>query len=190
MPPQPARDSADLPPMPGRTRATFRGVHQHERALAGVGTPEYDRLLHQSFYDAEAVLVLNPITAAMLEPFARRVCIVPWGIDPARFPVSESAFSGQWSVVGGLEAPDGAGRGMPTLRRKSTGHRRSQCHPEEGHRHIIGRHWRSQCHPQEARKSSRPCSWRRWPASSSRGFMSRTRRAGSCGRRGSTSSWW
>ena len=61
-------------------------LHQVERALAGVGTPEYDRLLRQSFYDAEAVLVLNPITAAMLEPFARRVCIVPWGIDPARFP--------------------------------------------------------------------------------------------------------
>ncbi len=38
------------------------------------------------FYDAEAVLVLNPITAALLEPFAHRVCIVPWGIDPARFP--------------------------------------------------------------------------------------------------------
>jgi len=32
------------------------------------------------------VLVLNPITAAMLEPYARRVCVVPWGIDAARFP--------------------------------------------------------------------------------------------------------
>ena len=42
--------------------------------------------MRQMFYDAEAVLVLNPITAALLEPFARRVCIVPWGIDPARFP--------------------------------------------------------------------------------------------------------
>ncbi len=61
-------------------------LHQVERALAGVGTPEYDTLMRQMFYDAEAVLVLNPITAALLEPFARRVCIVPWGIDPARFP--------------------------------------------------------------------------------------------------------
>ena len=59
---------------------------RHERALAGVGTAEYDRILRQSFYEAEAVLVLNPITAAMLEPYARRVCIVPWGIDPAQFP--------------------------------------------------------------------------------------------------------
>jgi hypothetical protein len=61
-------------------------LHQHERALAGVGTADYDRLLRQSFYEAEAVLVLNPITAAMVEPYARRVCIVPWGIDAARFP--------------------------------------------------------------------------------------------------------
>ena len=61
-------------------------LHQHERALAGAGSAEYDRILRQSFYEAEAVLVLNPITAAMVEPYARRVCIVPWGIDAARFP--------------------------------------------------------------------------------------------------------
>ena len=61
-------------------------LHQVERALAEVGTAEYDRILRQSFYEAEAVLVLNPITAAMFEPFSKRVCIVPWGIDPARFP--------------------------------------------------------------------------------------------------------
>jgi glycosyltransferase involved in cell wall biosynthesis len=61
-------------------------LHQVERALAGVGTPEYDLLLRQTLLDAEAVLVLNPVTAAMLEPYARHVRIVPWGIDPARFP--------------------------------------------------------------------------------------------------------
>jgi glycosyltransferase involved in cell wall biosynthesis len=60
-------------------------LHQAERALAGVGTAEYDRILRQSFFEAEAVLVLNPITAAMLEPYAKRVCVVPWGIDPSRF---------------------------------------------------------------------------------------------------------
>ena len=38
-------------------------LHQVERALAGVGTAEYDALMRQVFYDAEAVLVLNPITA-------------------------------------------------------------------------------------------------------------------------------
>jgi glycosyltransferase involved in cell wall biosynthesis len=61
-------------------------LHQVERSLAGVGTPKYDHLLRQTLHDAEAVLVLNPITAAMLEPYAQHVRIVPWGIDPARFP--------------------------------------------------------------------------------------------------------
>jgi glycosyltransferase involved in cell wall biosynthesis len=98
-------------------------LHQVERALAGVGTAEYDRILRQSFLEAEAVLVLNPITAAMLEPYAKRVCIVPWGIDPARFPCGKgsgqfSDFSFQFSVVGcsddvaGVDArrEDGAAR--------------------------------------------------------------------------------
>jgi hypothetical protein len=79
-------------------------LHQAERALAGVGTAEYDRILRQSFFEAEAVLVLNPITAAMLEPYARRVCVVPWGVDPARF--ASTGVSGQLSVVSCLE--DGA----------------------------------------------------------------------------------
>ena len=61
-------------------------LHQVERALAGVGKPEYDQKLRRSLQAAEAVLALNPLTAALLEPFASRVRIVPWGIDPARFP--------------------------------------------------------------------------------------------------------
>jgi glycosyltransferase involved in cell wall biosynthesis len=42
--------------------------------------------LRTSLQEAEAVLALNPLIAAMLEPFASRVCVVPWGIDAARFP--------------------------------------------------------------------------------------------------------
>ena len=61
-------------------------LHQVERALAGVGTAEYDWKLRQSLLEAEAVLALNPLTAAMLEPYARRACVVPWGIDAGRFP--------------------------------------------------------------------------------------------------------
>ena len=61
-------------------------LHQAERAIAGVGTPEYHRLLCRSLQEAEAVLALNPFTEAMLSPYARRVCVVPWGMDPARFP--------------------------------------------------------------------------------------------------------
>jgi glycosyltransferase involved in cell wall biosynthesis len=77
-------------------------LHQVERGLAGVGTAEYDALLRQSFQEAEAVLVLNPITAALLEPFAKRVCIVPWGIDLARFPwpaVDDASDSDEASFV-------------------------------------------------------------------------------------------
>jgi glycosyltransferase involved in cell wall biosynthesis len=61
-------------------------LHQCERALAAVGTPDYDEKLRRSLREAEAVLVLNPLTAAMLEPYAGRVCVVPWGVDGARFP--------------------------------------------------------------------------------------------------------
>ena len=32
------------------------------------------------------MLVLNPLTEAMLSPYARNVRVVPWGMDPARFP--------------------------------------------------------------------------------------------------------
>ena len=85
MPAQPTGYTPRLPPVSRRTRASRGALHQVERALAGVGSAEYDQILRQSFQDAEAVLVLNPITAAMLEPFARHVRVVPWGIDPARF---------------------------------------------------------------------------------------------------------
>jgi glycosyltransferase involved in cell wall biosynthesis len=70
-----------------RERGSQSGpLHQAERALAGVGSPEYHRLLCRSLQEAEAVLVLNPFTEAMLSPYARRVCVVPWGMDPTRFP--------------------------------------------------------------------------------------------------------
>ena len=75
-----------VPPLPGRARHHSGSLHQWERALAGVGTPEYDRKLRRALEEAEAVLVLNPLIAALVEPYARRVCVVPWGMDPARFP--------------------------------------------------------------------------------------------------------
>ncbi len=70
----------------GRWGETSGGLHRLERELAGVGTPEYDRSLRRALEGAEAVLVLNPTTQAMLAPFARRVEVVPWGMDPVRFP--------------------------------------------------------------------------------------------------------
>jgi glycosyltransferase involved in cell wall biosynthesis len=61
-------------------------LHRAERELAGVGTREYYETLRRALREAEAVLVLNPFTEAMLSPYARRVEVVPWGMDPARFP--------------------------------------------------------------------------------------------------------
>ena len=60
-------------------------LHQAERALSGVGSNEYDELLRKTLWDAEGVLVLNRLTEAMLSPFAQRVNVVPWGMDPKRF---------------------------------------------------------------------------------------------------------
>jgi glycosyltransferase involved in cell wall biosynthesis len=81
-------------------------LHQCERALAGVGTPEYDRMLHRALEEAEAVLVLNPLIAALLEPYARRVRVVPWGMDPARFP---------WPPLEGTREVEESPGGMVTL---------------------------------------------------------------------------
>jgi glycosyltransferase involved in cell wall biosynthesis len=69
-----------------RTNGRHSGaLHAMERELAGVGTPEYHQLLLRSLRQAEAVLVLNPFTEAMLGPYCKRVCVVPWGMDPQRF---------------------------------------------------------------------------------------------------------
>jgi glycosyltransferase involved in cell wall biosynthesis len=61
-------------------------LHRAERELAAVGTREYYEKLRRSLDEAEAVMVLNPVIEAMMQPFARRVCVVPWGMDAARFP--------------------------------------------------------------------------------------------------------
>jgi glycosyltransferase involved in cell wall biosynthesis len=68
-------------------RGQHSGVlHQAERALAGVGAPEYHERLLKALQQAEAVLVVNPLTEAMLSPYARSVRVVTAGMDPARFP--------------------------------------------------------------------------------------------------------
>ena len=72
-------------------------LHQRERELCRVGTPEYDRQLRRALEEAEAVLVLNPLIASLIEPFAQRVRVVPWGMDSSRFP---------WPQDGGKKAGD------------------------------------------------------------------------------------
>jgi glycosyltransferase involved in cell wall biosynthesis len=51
-----------------------------------VGTPEYQECLLRALREAEAVLVVNPLTEALLSPYARCVRVVTAGMDPARFP--------------------------------------------------------------------------------------------------------
>jgi glycosyltransferase involved in cell wall biosynthesis len=65
---------------------TSGDLHRAERALAGVGTPQYEEALFKAFAGAAAVLAVNPLTAAMVEPFAQDVRVVTSGMDPARFP--------------------------------------------------------------------------------------------------------
>jgi glycosyltransferase involved in cell wall biosynthesis len=62
------------------------GLHQAERALAGVGTAAYRETLRRAFAEAEATLVVNPLTEAMIGPFARNVRVVTSGFNSARFP--------------------------------------------------------------------------------------------------------
>ena len=61
-------------------------LHTLERQLAGVDEPGYERLLRRSMREADAVLVLNPEIARVLDPYCGRVEIVTWGMDPERFP--------------------------------------------------------------------------------------------------------
>ena len=61
-------------------------LHRAERALCGVGTPAYRESLRRAFREAEAVLVVNPLAAAMVGPHAKDVRVVTAGMDPGRFP--------------------------------------------------------------------------------------------------------
>lgn len=62
------------------------GLHQAERALAGFGTSTYTERLYRAFAEAEGVLVVNPLAAAMVSPYVKQVHVVPSGFDAARFP--------------------------------------------------------------------------------------------------------
>ena len=70
----------------GRRGHMSGDLHRAERALSGVGTPEYHELLLRAYREAEAVLVVNPLMGAMVEPYARQVRVVTAGMDAARFP--------------------------------------------------------------------------------------------------------
>jgi len=60
-------------------------LHQLARGLAGVESALYHERLVRAMGEAEAVLVVNPLTAELVKPFARDVPVVTAGIDPGRF---------------------------------------------------------------------------------------------------------
>jgi len=61
-------------------------LHRAERTLAGYGTDEYDSQLRSSIAEAAGILVVNPLIATMISPYAKEVYVVPSGFDPDRFP--------------------------------------------------------------------------------------------------------
>jgi len=70
-----------------RLRGSNSGrLHQAERALSCVEDETYIEKLYRALHQSEAVLVLNPLIAETISPYARSVRVVPWGMDPGRFP--------------------------------------------------------------------------------------------------------
>ena len=61
-------------------------LHRAERQLSGVDHPDYHQRLVRVLRRAEAVLVVNPLTEALIRPSTPRVRVVTAGMDPARFP--------------------------------------------------------------------------------------------------------
>jgi|GEM_PF-639426 len=61
-------------------------LHRAERALSGVGQPDYHDRLVSAFAGAEAALVVNPLMEAMVSPYTANVRVVTAGMDPDRFP--------------------------------------------------------------------------------------------------------
>lgn len=66
--------------------ATSGPLHKAERALAGFDEPDYERSLRWAFARAAGVLVVNPLIAESVKPFAQAVHVIPSGFDPAWFP--------------------------------------------------------------------------------------------------------
>lgn len=61
------------------------GLHTAERQLAEFENPHYGQQLIKAFAGAEAVLAVNDQIAALVEPYAQRVEVIPSGFDPSRF---------------------------------------------------------------------------------------------------------
>ncbi len=83
-----------------RERSRWSGeLHRAERELAGFTEPDYDNCLRQAFAGAAGVLVVNPLIAELVKPYAPAVHVVPSGFDPARFPLSPPREASHHSPV-------------------------------------------------------------------------------------------
>ena len=72
----------------GRFGSMMGDLHRKERALSGVGSEKYHVRLVASVSNAKAVLVVNPLIATMLEPYADYTLVIPPGVDAAEFSPS------------------------------------------------------------------------------------------------------
>lgn len=70
-------------------------LHRAERELCDVDRPAYSRQVRRAFEQAEAVLVVNPLSEAMVGPYTRQVRVIPSGFDPQRFPWPWPTTNGQ-----------------------------------------------------------------------------------------------
>jgi glycosyltransferase involved in cell wall biosynthesis len=76
------------------------GPHKLERELSRFQSQEYQERLLRSLANAEAVLVHNPLIAAVLEPYGAHVRVVPIGVDSRTFGEVPSLESKQETTDG------------------------------------------------------------------------------------------
>lgn len=70
-------------------------LHQAERQLAGFYERDYPESVRRAFARAAGVLVVNPLIAEMVKPFAQQARVIPSGFDPNRFPWTEFEEDGR-----------------------------------------------------------------------------------------------
>lgn len=101
---------------------TWGSLHQNERALswAGLSMTDYRQSLLRSLELAAAVLVVNPLIGAAIEPYASRLRVVPGGVDLVRFDGCAAESSTSPPVILFAANPDERLKGFHTLHEACT----------------------------------------------------------------------
>ena len=77
-----------------KERAHLSGqLHRAERALAGFDQPDYDASLRRAFAEASGILVVNPLIAESVKPYASATHVIPSGFDVERFRTTKDPRS-------------------------------------------------------------------------------------------------